>query len=116
MALGRAGQLKERNLKRKEKDVISSLHMFVEKTFYNQTSLKGFSTFSTISLAFSEASVIHALRLLPFPSHLYKCCADRQSTSHEASKLITESLRETLMSAAAFPVLNCFDTSILQLL
>ena len=33
--------------------------------FYDQTSLKGFSTFSTISLAFSIASVIPAL-LKPF--------------------------------------------------
>ena len=36
--------------------------------FYNQTSLKGFRTFSTISLAFSIASVIPALlnQLLPY--------------------------------------------------
>ena len=41
---------------------MSSLHMFSEKNmFYNETSLKGSSTFSSVSLAFSIASVIPAL-------------------------------------------------------
>ena len=54
------------SLKRKEKWVVSSLYMLVEKNmFYNQASLKRFSTFSTMSLAFSITSVIPAF-LKPF--------------------------------------------------
>ena len=36
------------------------LHVCRKNMFYNQTSLKGFSAFSTISLAFSIASAISA--------------------------------------------------------
>ena len=40
--------------------------------FYNQTSLKRFSTFSTMSLAFSIASVIPVLQkpFIAIPCHL----------------------------------------------
>ena len=80
---------------------------------YNQTSLKGFSYFSTIYQAFSINSVTSAL-LKPFiaislPSlrKLY-----RSATHVGCSGLQTESLRETLTSVAAFPVLKCCDTSL----
>ena len=81
--------------------------------FYTETSLKGFSTFSTISLAFSIASVIPAF-LKPFIAiSLSSLRVLYRSTIHFAcSHLITESLRETLTSAAAFSALNCFDTSL----
>ena len=61
--------------------------------FYNQTSLKGFSTFSTISLAFSIASVIPAL-LKPFIAiSLSSLRVLHRSTIHFAcSGLITESV------------------------
>ena len=77
--------------------------------FYNQTSLKVFSTFSTIFLAFSIASVIPAL-LKPFIAISFSSLRMlHRSVMHSAcSGLITESLRETLTSAAAFPALNCF--------
>ena len=81
--------------------------------FYNQTSLRGFSTFSTISLAFSIASVIPALLKTFIVISLSPLRVLHRSTIHFAcSGLITESLRETLTSAAAFPALNCFDTSL----
>ena len=81
--------------------------------FYSQTSLKGFSAFSTISLAFSIASVIPPL-LKPFiVISLSSLRVLYRSTIHFAcSGLVKESLRETLTSAAAFPALNCFDTSL----
>ena len=81
--------------------------------FYNQTSLKGFSTFSTIFLAFSIASVIPTLLKLFIVIFLSSLRVLYRSTIHFAcSGLITESLRETLTSAAVFPALNCFDTSL----
>ena len=83
--------------------------------FYNQISLNGFSTFSIISLAFSIASAIPALlKLLKFIAiSLSSSIVLFRSTIHFAySVLITESLRETLTSAAAIPALNCFDTSL----
>ena len=81
--------------------------------FYNQTSLKGFSTFSTISLAFSIVSIIPAL-LKPFIAISFSSLRVLyRSTIHFAcGGFITESLRETLTSAAAFPALNCFDISL----
>ena len=81
--------------------------------FQNQTFLRGFSTFSTIFLAFSRASAISAL-LSPFiaisPSSLRVLY--RLTIHFACSGLITESLRETLTSTAVFPPLNCFDTSL----
>ena len=67
--------------------------------FYNQTSLKDFSTFSAIFLAFSIASVIPAL-LKPFIAiSLPSLRVLYRSTIHFAcSGLITESLREPLTS------------------
>ena len=81
--------------------------------FYNQTSLKGFSTFSTISLALSIDSVIPA-PLKPFIAiSLSPLRVLYRSTIHFACRdLTTESLRETLTFAAAFPALNYFDTSL----
>ena len=81
--------------------------------FYNQTSLKGFSTFSTIYLAFSIAPVIPAL-LKPL---IVICLSSLEvlyrTTIHFAcSGLMTESFRETLTSATAFLALDCFDTSL----
>ena len=70
--------------------------------FYNQTSLKGFSIFSTITLAFSIASVIPALLKPLIAISLSSLRVLYRSTIHFAcSGLITESLRETLTSAAA---------------
>ena len=75
--------------------------------FYNQTSLKRFSTLSAISLALSIISVIPAL-LKPFIAiPLSSLRVLYSSTIHFACiGLITESLRETLTSTAAFPALS----------
>ena len=81
--------------------------------FYNQTSLKGFSTFSTIFLAFSIALVILAL-LKPFivVSLSSLRVIYRSITYFAYNGLITESLSENLTSAAAFPAFSGLDTSL----
>ena len=93
--------------------VVALCVFFLRKMFYSQTSLKWLSTFSTISLAFLIASVIPVL-LKPFIAISFSPLrALYRSTIHFTySGLITESLRETLTFVAAFPVLNCFDTSL----
>ena len=64
-------------------------------------------------MAFSIASIIPAL-LKPFIAISFSSLRVLyRSTIHFAcGGLITESLRETLTSAAAFPSLNCFDISL----
>ena len=81
--------------------------------FYNQPCLKGFSLVSTISLAFSRASIIPAL-LKPFIAiSLSSLRVLYRSKIHFAcSGLIRERFRETLTSPAVFLALNCFDTSL----
>ena len=97
-------------MKSKMSQVIAS-YVCRKNVFYNQTSLRGFSTFSTISLAFSIASVIPALLKLFIAISSSSLIVLYRTTIHFAcSGLITESLRETLASAAVFPALNCFDT------
>ena len=81
-------------------------HVCRKNMFYNQTSLKGFSTFSNISLAFSIVSLLKPFAAISLSSLRVLC----RSTIHFAcSGLITESLKETLTSAAAFPALNYFN-------
>ena len=81
--------------------------------FYNQTSLKGFSTFSTISLTFSIVSVIPSLLKSFIAISLSSLRVLYRSTIHFAcSDLITESLRETSTFTTSFPALNYFDTSL----
>ena len=62
--------------------------------FYNQTSLKGFSIFSTISLAFSIASVIPAL-LKPFIAiclynYNYSGVNDEESSDGKEAPIVIE--------------------------
>ena len=83
--------------------------------FYNQTSLKEFSNFSTISLTFSIASVIPALLKLFIVTSLSSLrLLYRWTINFTCNGLIIESLRETLTSSAAFPAPNCFDTSLVS--
>ena len=73
-----------------------------KNVFYNQTSLKGISTFSTISLTLSIASVIPVL-LKPFIAiSLSSLRVLHRSTIHFAcGGLTTGSLRETLKVTSA---------------
>ena len=50
--------LKGKFKKKREMSHIIASYVCRKNMFYNQTSLKGFSTFSTLSLTFSIASVI----------------------------------------------------------
>ena len=78
-----------------------------------QTLLISFSKFSTISLAFSIASVIPAL-LKPFiVIFLSSLKVLYRLIIHLASSfLVTVSLKQTLTPGAPFLTLNCFNTSL----
>ena len=109
MALSPSVNSPEKNHSARKMSHVVTSYVCRKNMFYKQTSLKGFSTFPTKSLAFSVASVIRALLKPFFAISLSSLRVLYRSAIHFISDgLITKSLRELKRN---FNILSCFSSS-----